>query len=193
MKNNANFAGISEKDINLTNRTDYIEEARGKFASYDGSVWKKDGFPELSIAGFDEQTGGFVVCHEKHNFDPTIGKFGIPRGDYEKNTSGILSKQGMSVVLKSEQSNLNGENYDGFLNGIPFEIKGIEVKTNRIIKDKISEASGQKAEIVVLYFHDKTLFDKDFVLNGYKQYLNNSKSKRIKTVYCVVENRFYKI
>ena len=173
------------KMMSLTDRAEYIKEARTKYNSFDASEWIK--------VGFDEHNGGFVIYHKDHSFDPTIGKYGIPRSYYEMNASKILSAYGMGVVLKSEKSETNEEYYDGFLNGIPFEIKGVEVKTKRIIKDKISEASGQKAEIVVLYFHDKDLYDKDFVFEGYKQYLNNSKSKRIKTVYCVVGKHLHKI
>jgi hypothetical protein len=46
-------------------------------------------------------------------------------------------------------------------------------------------ASKQGVEIVVFYFHEMNLFDKDFVTKSYKQYLGSSKSKRIKKVYCV--------
>jgi len=169
----------------LADRAEYIKKAKVKYNAYHTGEWIK--------AGFDEHSGGYVIYHNDHQFDPTIGKFGIPRSDYEKNSSQVLSKHGMNVVLKSEKQNCNNEYYDGFLNGVPFEIKGIEVMNNRIIKDKIAEASRQKAEIVVLYFHDKVLFNRDFVLNGYIKYLNNSKSKRVKTVYCVVEKHLYKI
>ena len=58
----------------------------------------------------------------------------------------------------------------------------IEGKSNRIIKDKISEASKQGAEIVVLYFHEKNMFALDFVRDGYEKYLTNSKNKRVKKV-----------
>jgi hypothetical protein len=169
----------------LTDRAEYIKEAKAKFDAFDTNEWVK--------ACFDEHSGGFAVYHKDHSFDPTIGKYGIPRSCYETNASKVLSVYGMAVVLKSDKTGANDAYYDGFLNGIPFEIKGVEVKTKRIIKDKISEASGQKAEIAVLYFHDKGLYDKDFVVEGYRQYLRNSKSKRIRTVYCVVGEHLYKV
>ncbi|GHT80184.1 hypothetical protein FACS189467_1680 [Bacteroidia bacterium] len=33
---------------------------------------------------FDDKIGGLLAIHKDHNFDPTIGRFGIPRGDYER-------------------------------------------------------------------------------------------------------------
>ena len=39
---------------------------------------------------FNEKTGGLLAIHREHNFDPTIGKFGIPRGDYEKISVDVL-------------------------------------------------------------------------------------------------------
>ena len=166
-------------------RTELLKEAVKKYNSYNTNDWIK--------AGFDEFSGGYRVYHKEHQFDPTIGKFGIPRGDYEKNASKVLSKYGMSVVLHSEKPEYETKIPDGLLNGIMFDIKGIEGKSSRIVKDKIFEASKQGAEIVVLYYHDKNLFDIDFVRGGYEKYLTNSKNKRVKTVYCVVEKYLYRV
>ncbi|MDR0714078.1 MAG: hypothetical protein LBF89_07470, partial [Bacteroidales bacterium] len=51
---------------------------------------------------FNERTGGLLAVHRGHNFDPTVGRFGIPRGDYERIASEVLYKYGRSVVLESE-------------------------------------------------------------------------------------------
>jgi hypothetical protein len=99
----------------------------------------------------------------------------------------------MSVVLLSEKSIHEAKMPDGLLNGVLFDVKGIEGESDRIIKDKILEASKQGAEIVVFYFHRKNMFDIDFVRNSYEKYLTNSKSKRVKKVYCVVETYLYRI
>jgi hypothetical protein len=32
---------------------------------------------------FNSRNGALSAIHKEHNFDPTIGIFGIPRGDYE--------------------------------------------------------------------------------------------------------------
>jgi hypothetical protein len=168
------------------NKVELLKEAKTKYASYNTDDWIK--------VGFDEFSGGYCVYHKDHLFDPTIGKFGIPRGDYEKNSAIVLMGYGMSVALSSEISELEKiKKPDGLLNGVLFDIKGIEGKSNRLIKDKLSEASKQGAEIVVLYFHDADMYDKNFIMQGYNQYLNNSKSKRVKKVYCIVGKYLHKL
>jgi hypothetical protein len=128
-----------------------------------------------------------------HQFDPAIGKFGIPRGDYEKNAAKVLMNYGMDVVLDSEIMGKNIKTPDGLLNGVLFDIKGIESESIRNVKNRISEASRQGVEIVVLYYHDPVLFNKELVRDSYNKYLTNSKSKRVKKVYCVAGKYLHKI
>ena len=142
---------------------------------------------------FNPKNGALSAIHINHNFDPTIGIFGIPRGDYEKISVYVLYEYGNEVILETEIKGENISTPDGFLNGIVFEIKGIEGCGNRVIKDAISKASGQGAEIVVMYFHDKNLYNASLVKNGYERYLINSQSKRVQTVYCVVGRYIYRI
>ena len=171
----------------MANRTEYIEEARARFNSYHTDEWEK--------SYFDEYSGGYCVYHKEHKFDPKKGKFGISRGEYEKRASEILAKHGMRVVLGPEPSGDENKKADGFLNGRVFDIKSREniFENSDKVKRKISEASKQKAEIIVFYFHDKNMFDKDIIIEGYGKYLKNSKSKRIQKVYCVVEKRLYRM
>jgi hypothetical protein len=169
----------------VANRTDLLKEAKIKYDSYSTDDWVK--------AGFDDFSGGYKVYHKDHFFDPTIGKFNIPRGDYEKNASEVLAKYGMSVVLRSEKQEYGVKTPDGLLNGILFDIKGIEGNSHRIIKDVISKSSKQGVEITVLYFHDKSMFDMDFIRESYEKYLTNSKSKKVRTVYCVVGKYLYRV
>jgi hypothetical protein len=185
LKDNANFANIFVNRINVNDRAELLKAAKTKYNSYNTDDWVQ--------AEFDEFSGGYRVYHKLHQFDPTIGKFGIPRGDYEKNASKVLSKYGMSVALDSEISKRGIKTADGLLNGVLFDVKGVEGKSSRIVKDKISEASKQGAETVVLYYHDKNMFDINFVRDGYEKYLVNSKSKRVKKVYCVVGKYLYRI
>jgi hypothetical protein len=166
-------------------RTELLKEAKAKYNSYNTNDWIK--------AGFDEFSGGYQVYHKDHFFDPTIGRFGIPRGDYERNVSEVLVKYGNSVVLCSEKKEYGAKTPDGLLNNIVFDIKGIEGNSHRTIKDAILKASKQGVEIVVLYFNDKNSFNMDFVRDGYEKYLTNSKSKRVKKVYCVVGKHLYKL
>ena len=90
-----------------------------------------------------------MVYYKDHQFDPTIGRFGIPRGDYEKIVSEVLVKYGMIVELGSEKQGYGIKTPDGLLNGVKFDIKGIEGNSRRIIKDAISKSSRQGVEIVV--------------------------------------------
>jgi len=45
--------------------------------------------------------GALSAIHKDHNFDPTIGKFGIPRGDYEKISLDVLFENGKDSTLHS--------------------------------------------------------------------------------------------
>jgi hypothetical protein len=167
------------------NRTELLKEIKEKYDSYSTDDWIK--------VGFDEFSGGYFVYHKEHRFDPTIGKFGIPRGDYEMNSAKVLMTYGMAVVLNSEISKEGIKTPDGLLNGLLFDIKGIESGSIKNIKKRISEASKQGVETVVLYYHDTALFNKESVRNSYGKYLANSKSKRVKKVYCIAGKYLYKI
>jgi len=167
-------------------QTDSIKTAKEKYDSYNADEWIK--------TGFNEQNGGYAVYHKDHKFDPTLGIFGISRGNYEMIVASILVNYGMSVVLDSEKS-LKDEDKrkDGFLNGIPFEIKGIEgMGKNNIIND-LKDANKKGAEIIVLYYHDKNLFSEKLLQDSYRFYLRNSKSKRIQHVYFIVDRKLHSL
>jgi len=166
----------------LTNRAEYIREARVRYDSYDNE-WVK--------AVFDEHSGGFCVYHKRHNFDPTIGIFGIPRGNYELIASEILAKYGMNIALQPEKLEYDSKIPDGFLNGKLFDIKGVEgIGKENILKD-IKDASKKGAEIVVLYYHKNYLFNEAQMRENYHTYLRNSNSKRIQQVYYIVDKKLY--
>jgi len=142
---------------------------------------------------FNPQNGALSAIHKEHLFDPTIGKFGIPRGDYERISLNVLYEYGNSVVLESEILEEGIKTPDGLFNDVLFDIKGIEGNSHRVIKEAISKSSKQGVEIVVLYFHDEQMFDIDFVRASYDKYLINSKSKRVKKIYCIAGKRLHKI
>jgi hypothetical protein len=149
--------------------------------------------PNYTDVKFDGKTGGLLAIHKDHNFDPTIGKFGIPRGDYEHIAAEVLYKNGKSVVFASEKSISGQKTPEGILEGKIFDIKGVEGVGKRNIEYKLFEASRQGVETVVLYYYDKNIFDKQCILNSYNSYLRNSKSKRVKTVYYIVEKKLYQL
>ncbi|MDR1897531.1 MAG: hypothetical protein LBR10_12150 [Prevotellaceae bacterium] len=49
---------------------------------------KKDG--NYEDAAFDPKTGGLKATHKGHNFDATVGAFGVARGEYEKRARDTL-------------------------------------------------------------------------------------------------------
>jgi hypothetical protein len=149
--------------------------------------------PNYTNVKFDGKTGGLLAIHKDHNFDPTIGKFGIPRGDYERISADVLYGNGKSVILQSEKSTLGQKTPEGILDGIIFDIKGVEGVGKRNIEYKLFEASRQGVGTVVLYYYDKNIFDKQRILNSYDSYLRNSKSKRVKTLYYIVEEKLYQL
>jgi hypothetical protein len=157
LKGNATFAEISEKDINLTNRTEYIREARAKYDSYDRDEWKKDGDvvhigkSAVVVTGFDDKTGGYVVVHKGHRFDPDTGFFEII-------TANILSANGYSVEMMDETS-FSKTQYDINVNGHPTEIKVMSGFRN--IHKRAEDASFQGAKRIVYYIK----FDNDFEMH----------------------------
>jgi len=100
-----------------------------------------------------------LAIHKEHNFDPTIGIFGISRGEYEKISVNVLYDYGRSVVLWSEKRGIGISMPEGLLDGKKFDIKGIEGVGKRNIINKISDAGSQGAEAIVLYYYDVSMFN----------------------------------
>ena len=168
----------------MIDRAKYINDARAIYDSYDNDVWIK--------AFFDDHSGGFWLYHKEHKFDPTIGEFDIPRGKYEKIAAELLAKYGMWVVLDSEKQKTDDEKMkDGFLNGIPFDIKGIEGTGKNNIINNLKEANKKRVETIVLYYHDKNMFDENQIRESYQTYMRNSKNKRIQHVYYIVDRKLH--
>jgi len=142
---------------------------------------------------FNPRNGALLAIHKEHYFDATIGKFGIPRGDYERISANILYENGMTVILWSEKKGIGIRIPEGLLDGKKFDVKGIEGTGKRNIIDKISDAGKQGAETIVLYYHDAGLFDLQKIIHAYNGYLKLSKTNRIQTVYYIVENKLFQI
>ncbi|MDR0415236.1 MAG: hypothetical protein LBH84_07485 [Prevotellaceae bacterium] len=142
---------------------------------------------------FNERTGGLLAIHREHHFDPTIGKFGLPRGDYATIAAEELYQPGNCVLLESETSSYGIKGSEGLLDREKFDIKGVEGTGKRNIEYKIYNASEKGAKIAVLYYHDKSVFSAQNIVDGYSSYLRNSKSKKIKTVYYILDGELYKV
>lgn len=139
---------------------------------------------------FDEDSGGLSAVHIEHNFDPTIGKFGIPRGDYEKLSTEALRKAGHKVILASEHAETGIKTPDGFLDDIKMDIKGVEGTGKWTVKNKFASARDQEVEVIVLYFHESSLYSLERVRDGWNYYLNDliERKQTIKRILCVVES-----
>jgi hypothetical protein len=148
--------------------------------------------PTYTNVKFDEETGGLLAIHKDHNFDPTIGRFGIPRGDYERIAAEVLYNEGKNVILKSEKLARGLSAPEGTLDGLVFDIKGIEGEGKKIVR-KIAVASKQGAEVVVLYYHRNSNFSVQEITDAYDAYLRNSKSKKIQELYYIVDKKLYRL
>ena len=153
-------------------------------------LMKDDNYTDVR---FNHKNGALATIHREHHFDPTVGIFGIPRGDYERIVLNVLYDYGMAVILDSEYTEDGVKAPDGYLDGKCFEIKGIEGIGGRNVIDKISHAGSQGAESVVLYYHDANMFDLHKIVNSYKGYLKLSKTKKIKNVYYIVNKKLHKL
>jgi len=179
-----NFAAKSDEKEALFQKEMFIKNQKAKFDAYDDEEWVKE--------YFDEETGGFFVYHKEHQFDKKIGAFKIERGDYEINSAKILARYGKSVELSSEAS--TGKKIpDGLLNGRKFDIKGVEGDGKDNIYYDIRDTSKKGAEAIVLYYHKNKFYDEDKIRESYNRYIGNSQSKRLKTVYYIVDDKLHKM
>lgn len=145
--------------------------------------------PNYTGVEYNPITGGLKATHIDHNFDEQIGRFGIPRGEYEKLAAEALFNKGYSVILKSEKAPEGKKCPDGYLNGILMDIKGIE--GNPLYS--LMRANKQEVNIAVLYFHDSECYSHDDVVSKLdylpklleKNKVNNP-TIHIENVVCVV-------
>ncbi len=152
---------------------------------------KKDS--EYKDVRIDKKSGGLSAVHVEHNFDPTIGKFGIPRGDYETLATDALRKAGHKVMLASEHAANGVKTPDGFIDGILMDIKAVESVGKYTLKNKFASAGSQKVDTIVLYFHDKEMHSVEAVNSGWQQYLNKIKDgpQTIKRILCIVDGETF--
>ncbi len=182
------FSFNKKKDCyNCANIVNSIQKARRAPTVKEFKRLKAD--PNYSDVKYDKKSGGLSAIHKEHNFDPTIGKFGIPRGDYERLTINVLRENGYSVILESEQSAQGIKVADGILNNVVMDIKAVEGVGRWTIKNKFDSACSQKVKSVVLYFHDRAMFDESKVRQGWDYYTSDmrGRTQTIERILCVVE------
>ena len=139
---------------------------------------------------FDEQSGGVSAIHRDHKFDSETGAFGIKIGKYERIAVDILRKRGHRITLESELAPFGVKTPDGYFDGMIMEIKSIDGFGRWAIKDKLHEATKQKAECVIFYFHKRELYSLERMNDGWDKYLNDKASQKypttIKRMICIV-------
>ena len=147
--------------------------------------------PDYLDVTFDEQSGGLSAIHKKHRFDKQMGVFGIKKGDYERIAIEVLRKGGHQIFLESELAPNGVKTPDGNFDGAVMDIKAVEGNGKWAIKDKLHDATKQGVTCVILYFHNKDLYKKERIDDGWNKYLNDESSNKypdiLKRVICIVE------
>ena len=140
---------------------------------------------------YDEESGGVSAIHQEHRFDKQPGPFGVRRGVYELMAIDALRKKGHVVILESERAPDGVKTPDGILDGRAMDIKAMENAGQWTIKNKFHQATKQKTEILVFYYHLHDLFSIEKIEDGWKRFIQDIDSQRyentIKKVLCVVE------
>ncbi len=126
--------------------------------------------PNYYDVSFDEKSGGVSAVHKEHRFDKSMGPYGIKRGDYEVHAIEALRRAGYLVVLTTETTDVGTKQFDGFINCSPMEIKAVEGNGRWSIRTKIYDAAMQGADVVVLQFLDKEIYNPVRVAEGWKMY-----------------------
>ena len=130
--------------------------------------------PNYDSVTFDEQSGGVSALHINHKLDKQQGLYGAKRGTYELKTIDTLRQNGHSIIMLNESTEVGIKQYDGLLDGIPCEVKAIEMMGRWTIRTKLANAIKQGASIIVLYFPNTSIFSKQRIQDGWKDYLSYS-------------------
>lgn len=152
--------------------------------------------PDYYDVTFDEESGGLSAVHIGHRFDKQRGKEGSRRGDYERRVLESFRQSGHLMILLNESSDVGIKQYDGLLDGVPCEIKAVEHIGRWTIRTKIGNAIRQRAEIVILFFPNSSVYSKQLVQGGWNDYLSYLKPMETAAdikLYCVVEEEIIEI
>ena len=119
----------------MTDKAEYIKEARAKYDAYDADVWIK--------AYFDEDSGGFNVYHKEHNFTKSGGG-----GAVEKIVGMLLAKyHGKQIEFLPEGRR---KSPDIKFDNQTWDIKFIDNANEQTIRNHIKDA--KKADNAIFYF-----------------------------------------
>lgn len=115
---------------------------------------------DYTDVSFDKKSGGLKATHIKHKFDKILGHF-------EKEAQQVLFLNGRRFTLEVE-TNTPELNIEGFLDGIPAEIKSVIGKSFVSIKKKIAQSIEKGAQVCILYFPED--FDRKALEKAIKKF-----------------------
>lgn len=127
---------------------------------------------EFSSVEFDETSGGVLAIHKNHNYDVTIGKYGIPRGEYEIYTAKFLLSRGYRIIMQNEQQGDGVKVADLLIDGIRCDIKAVEERGNYTVANAFKKAERQRSSTVILYFHNTDIFSEDYIDEQWEKFIN---------------------
>ena len=145
---------------------------------------------------YDNESGSVSAVHKGHRLDKSQGPGGEKRGDYELKTVAAIRRGGHSIVLLKESGEVGVKQYDGLLDGVPCEIKAVEMLGRWTIRTKIANAIRQGAQCVALFFPDASLFSEQRVKDGWKDCLSYSKPNEPVpdiNLFCIVDGTIHHI
>lgn len=152
--------------------------------------------PNYYDVTFDNQSGGVSAIHKEHQFDKSAGPFGYARGLYEKESVRVLMQNGHSIILGPELSSGAEvcKTFDGYLDGLPAEIKAIESNGRWATRTKIEKADRQGALMIILYFPKNELFTESRVIQGWLDCItSNPLINNDIQILCIVDDRVIKM
>lgn len=156
---------------------------------------------------FDPKSGGVKATHRGHTQHTSAKERtyfdGLTGNDLERQCQDQLFRTGHTAILRDESQKDSNGNYlpslDLELDGRLIDIRSITVGTyygNALMaKNKqlgnINKKTKIKADSLLLYFHDSTLFSEERLLKDIKWYQNHvievGSKQRIKHLYVVVD------
>ncbi len=143
---------------------EFVEERRKQYNNYDRK-WHK--------LYFDEDSGGYNVAHELHQFSKSKPK-DVPKsgGEAEKWLGIQLAKQGKAIEFLPE-SGVNGKSGDMHFDGKVWDCKYVPLANEATIRTYFKDA--RKADCVIFVFEEVNRYND--IMNAINREIGNYKSQ----------------
>lgn len=164
--------GIGDVLGNLAQaKTANVEKSRQQYERY-GEEWEK--------AGFDEDSGGYMVIHKHHNTNTSGWK-------YEQKAGELLIKQGKQVEFLSEEGTHTKHPDLGF-DEKTWDVKGITNAKVDTYRKYIKDAEKADNALFVLENHEHFTILQDAVERSIGYYKSKNKLEKMPGVYYFNQN-----